>query len=781
MFARAMVESGGGDTACRQQRQHQRRRQQQGQQPGRPSGNARMSNPAARFSSLSSRSVLAAVAALVVAMLAGEVGAADAGIPSDYRVVHTHVVMRHGERTRLRKDTETEFGDSDGVVLTNVGEEQCYDLGKQLRERYLPASNSAEYTTTIEGLTLWYDADRVQIESSGYDRTLESAAAMALGLYPMGQNDTDVEQNSLLWMEQIVVPIHSSKPQNDPYITAYDKCPVYNANWIQSYEKDEFQELQRVASEEQEDGSDGFITQVYNIFDEFRGANDNPDCWDEVIALKLDQLELHAPYNLWDCARTLLAAGKDQTVNFINAATIPTDFSEQYPDIIDGWLYLGWLVDEVEDMKYEQDVVGRYAAGLYLTEMNLRMSQVIEHVRSGYMSNVGRFPGMHITSGHYGTLKGIAGALDIDAIDGIPEYASHFAFELLYNGSANHRAGEEDFAIRIMYQDGSSTSDLNFAVMGQVYDGSGSISDFDEELSTLRDYDTGIMGWTQWDYLMDYQNAGKPVVYESVEEWCLDCLATAPDTCIAQELELMTQQWEEASVQAEQATADYKEADDGIGGKYCVHVALLSIFGVVLGIGIGICIKPCLDRHNKMLNQKSQASTISGDRGLEAWSSAANSNNGSFRLGAKHTSTRQVGGNRMMAVPSAPDDDMDSSGRMDGGANGAYTNGNGSGQYDIEEDSTPGIPEFAPTSALGEPVPFPHKRQASGMVSGVDSSMMSGIDADDVDDDDVAGGGTSRQGKAGSSDVTATTTKIDTVEEEPATGETQPEGTAPIV
>lgn len=48
-----------------------------------------------------------------------------------------------------------------------MGEEQCYDLGKQLRERYLPASNSAEYTTTIEGLTLWYDADRVQVSYKG--------------------------------------------------------------------------------------------------------------------------------------------------------------------------------------------------------------------------------------------------------------------------------------------------------------------------------------------------------------------------------------------------------------------------------------------------------------------------------------------------------------------------------------------------------------------------------------------------------------------------------------
>lgn len=55
-----------------------------------------------------------------------------------------------------------------------------------------------------------------------------------------------------------------------------------------------------------------------------------------------------------------------------------------------------------------------------------------------------------------------------------------------------------------------------------------------------------------------------------------------------------------------------------------VHVALLSIFGVVLGIGIGICIKPCVDRHNNKLKNQSQASTISGDRGLEAWSSAAN-------------------------------------------------------------------------------------------------------------------------------------------------------------
>ena len=52
-----------------------------------------------------------------------------------------------------------------GQQLTPQGEQDCYDLGAQLRERYMPtaASLEAEVTTTIDGLTLWYDADRVQV------------------------------------------------------------------------------------------------------------------------------------------------------------------------------------------------------------------------------------------------------------------------------------------------------------------------------------------------------------------------------------------------------------------------------------------------------------------------------------------------------------------------------------------------------------------------------------------------------------------------------------------
>lgn len=53
--------------------------------------------------------------------------------------------------------------------------------------------------------------------------------------------------------------------------------------------------------------------------------------------------------------------------------------------------------------------------------MHQRMSEVVEHERAGSTGETGRMPGMHISAGHYGTLKGIAAALDIGGLYGIPE------------------------------------------------------------------------------------------------------------------------------------------------------------------------------------------------------------------------------------------------------------------------------------------------------------------------------------------------------------------------
>lgn len=62
--------------------------------------------------------------------------------------------------------------------LTPQGELDCYDLGTQLRERYMPTSESlqAELTTTIDGLTLWYDPDRVQVSVG--DKSTDTRSAV---------------------------------------------------------------------------------------------------------------------------------------------------------------------------------------------------------------------------------------------------------------------------------------------------------------------------------------------------------------------------------------------------------------------------------------------------------------------------------------------------------------------------------------------------------------------------------------------------------------------------
>ncbi|CAN0253730.1 unnamed protein product [Pylaiella littoralis] len=691
---------------------------------------------------INSSTAAAAAAALSYVCLLGAASAADPGLPDGYKVVHANVVLRHGERSRLVKTTASEFGDNDGVVLTPEGEEEMYSLGTQLRQRYMPLYSNNDSTTQIEGLTLWYDAERVQVVSSGYDRTIESATALAFGLYPIGQSNGAVDGNSLLWDNQIVVPVHSSNPDNDAIIVAADKCPAYDDAWQETYRLTDVQEMQDLADEAQGD-KDGYITQVFNEFEKARTANNDPDCWAEVLAFYNDKLQLHGPYNLWDCARTLFAEGSTQTVDYIEVAEIPDEFSSVHPDVVDGWHFLEYLVYWVEDRKFEQEVVGRMVGGLYLTAMNTRMSQVVSHIRSGYSDTEGRYPGMHITAGHYSTLKGVAGALDIGGLEGIPGYGSHFSFELLHIDGADTDAGEDDFAVRIMYQNSTSKSDLMWTYMGIVFDGSGSL-DVNETLVTERDMVNGIMGWEQWSYLMLHQLGGDPAIYTGGhEEWCLDCVADKTTTCLELDLRLMTQRYEDATVDTQVAQAETEEVDDGIGG---VHVALVSIFGIIFGIGVGLCMKPCLDKYTN--GGKGGTVHTTGDRGLEAWSQSNNGTNGSFRLGAKSTGpSRHVMGavrsNQMVPVPT---DDAACSPTM----NGANGNGNGNAyDYDVEEDEGDSrIPEFAPTSALGEPVPFPHQRQPSGMLSGVDADMGTDVDGRDVSSavaTDGAGDGDSRE------------------------------------
>lgn len=55
--------------------------------------------------------------------------------------------------------------------------------------------------------------------------------------------------------------------------------------------------------------------------------------------------------------------------------------------------------------------------------------------------------------------------------------------------------------------------------MSPIFDDENSLN-IDDGLASARDDVTGIMGWTQWSYLMEHQVAGEPAYYAGGEaEW----------------------------------------------------------------------------------------------------------------------------------------------------------------------------------------------------------------------------------------------------------------------
>lgn len=64
-----------------------------------------------------------------------------------------------------------------------------------------------------------------------------------------------------------------------------------------------------------------------------------------------------------------------------------------------------------------------------------------------------------------------------------------------------------------------STDDtyLEWLHMSPIFDDEHSL-DIDDKLANARDSETGIMGWTQWEYLMEHQVEGGPAIYEGGEE-----------------------------------------------------------------------------------------------------------------------------------------------------------------------------------------------------------------------------------------------------------------------
>ncbi|KAK2963214.1 hypothetical protein BLNAU_1747 [Blattamonas nauphoetae] len=136
-------------------------------------------------------------------------------------LVSVTVFSRHGERTAL--NPLNFFNKSDDPApghLTNLGMKQHHHLGNLVREHYLSLPDSSTNTNSFFNFS--YSSSSTYFRASPFPRTIQSAAAQAMGLFPKGTStggegdDTDPFHT---------IPIQSEHYDEEALFAANHICP----------------------------------------------------------------------------------------------------------------------------------------------------------------------------------------------------------------------------------------------------------------------------------------------------------------------------------------------------------------------------------------------------------------------------------------------------------------------------------------------------------------------------------------------------------------------------
>lgn len=122
-------------------------------------------------------------------------------------VVFALDIVRHGDRTPISEiPTDPHLWAQGLGELSARGMEQEFSLGMQLREKYVNRDKL---------LPPNYDVNSIYVRSSDYNRTLMSAQALLLGLYPLGSGPLLVSESPALPMGFQPIPIHTVSQKED--------------------------------------------------------------------------------------------------------------------------------------------------------------------------------------------------------------------------------------------------------------------------------------------------------------------------------------------------------------------------------------------------------------------------------------------------------------------------------------------------------------------------------------------------------------------------------------
>ncbi len=129
-------------------------------------------------------------------------------------------IIRHGDRTPIKEMSNDSYLWPEGLgELTALGMHQEFTLGQKLRKLYVQQYGLLPNNYT--GATLY-------VRSSDYNRTLMSAQAALLGLYPLGSGPLLVKQKSpALPMQYQPIPIHTIPQSDDSMLIPKQNQPEF--------------------------------------------------------------------------------------------------------------------------------------------------------------------------------------------------------------------------------------------------------------------------------------------------------------------------------------------------------------------------------------------------------------------------------------------------------------------------------------------------------------------------------------------------------------------------
>jgi len=318
------------------------------------------------------------------------------------KLIQVQIINRHGDRTpytngSLPKDPvdfRKYFGLEPGQ-LTGLGMTQAHQLGVQLRNLYI----SENATKRIEGISTQWNTLDYKFQSSSYDRTLQTAWAIAYGMFPLGTGlKNELTKNFSLPSGAAPVPVHTMKQMNDLLLKGWMNCPGLEDMFEEHYESEEFKEKEKYYKP--------LIEKLQNL-------------------TGLPEISFREFYEVDDIIIVQMAHNLLKIKEII----------DEYPKIRE-------MGDYCHYQKFRREVVGNVAIGFLGKEILKEMEKAVEGKQ---------FTKFLLYSGHDTTISSALSAWklasDHKELQILPPYASSIAFEL-------HQNDDGQFFVRVFFQKG---------------------------------------------------------------------------------------------------------------------------------------------------------------------------------------------------------------------------------------------------------------------------------------------------------------------------------------